>query len=325
MGHKLSYQNNDYTTGDGETVLDCLLREKIELPHSCKSGVCQSCLMQATEGEIPENSQEGLKPIFKKQKLFLSCQCVPTGDMKIQDPDEAGISIKAKLVEKEALNHNTIKICFKPDEAFDCEPGQYLTLINPEHVARSYSIANNPANDGIIELHVRVIKDGLMSSWLQNNISVGDEVSIRGPAGSCFYSCDGDSDYPIVLAGTGTGLAPLYGIINEALAKGHKGTIRLFHGALNPEDLYLAEALQELDSKYDNFTYTACVLNGEEGSFYQTGDIQELVLNNLTDKEKTHLYLCGAPELVNPLKTNAYISGIAAHNIFSDPFLPSKS
>lgn len=327
MRNQLNYQGHDYSINENETVLDCLLREDCQISHSCKSGTCQSCMMQAVAGDIPEKAQVGLKANYKKQNLFLSCQCVPTGDMKVCGPDEAGLDVRAFIARKEFLNHNVVKICLKHHDDFECEPGQYLTLVNPEGVARSYSIANDPKFEGVIELHVRLIEDGKMSDWLKDVAEVGSEVVVRGPAGSCFYVDDeGDKDYPIILAGTGTGLAPLYGIVNEALAREHRGAIQLFHGALNEKDLYLVEELRAVEAAYGNFSYTACVLEGEADQDYCVGDLQKMVIESLpSDKAAVNLFLCGAPSLVNPLKTKAFLSGLASQKIFTDPFLPSKN
>lgn len=325
MGKQLHYKNHCYTLGDNESVLDCLLREDLSVPHSCKSGVCQSCIMQAVDGEIPEKAQVGLKPTFKQRKLFLACQCYPSGSITVANADDAGLDIKASINEITSLNHNVLKLCLTPAENFECEPGQYLTMINPDGVARSYSIANNPEKDTFIELHIRLIENGLMSDWLKNNAHTGDEVILRGPAGNCFYSVDEGNDYPIIMAGTGTGLAPLYGIVFDALAKGHKGQIKLFHGALNEADLYLIDALQELDKNNENFTYVPCVLNGEDGKFYQTGDIQQITMAVVpSDKTNVRLFLCGAPEMVKSLKTKAFLGGLSSKNIYADAFLPSK-
>lgn len=324
MGNSLNYNNNQYIINENESVLYCLLRENIDVPHSCKSGVCQSCLMQANDGDIPLKAQKGLKPTFKKRNLFLACQCIPTNDMTISNADDAGIDIKASISNIIRLNHNVIQLCLSLEEPFQCEPGQYLTLINPEKVARSYSIANNPDKINLIELHIRLIDDGKMSQWLSNDAIIGSKVTVRGPAGNCFYSNYEANDYPILMAGTGTGLAPLYGIVHEALAQGHKGEIKLFHGALNEDDLYLVDLLVSLSTKHTNFTYIPCVLNGEENQFYQTGDIQEIVMAAVPDyKANVHLFLCGAPQMVNALKTKAFLAGLLSKNIYIDAFLPS--
>ena len=326
MGGRIFYGDKAYDLAQEETVLDGLLRGGVELPHSCKSGVCQSCLMQAVSGEIPAAAQTGLKTSYKKQNLFLACQAKPAQDMDIRLPGGAGLDVAAVIQHRDMLNHNVMRLVLAVGGEFACEPGQYISLINPSGIARSYSVANDPAKDGHIVLHIRLIKDGKMSGWLQHKAAVGDTLIIRGPAGNCFYTKEEGDDYPLLLAGTGTGLAPLYGILSQALASGHKGLIRLFHGALQAEDLYYGDELQALSRRYDGFHYTPCVLNGREGDFYKVGNIEDIVMTALPDdKPTTRLFLCGAPEMVNSLKRKAFLGGLASKHIFADAFLPSQT
>lgn len=315
---------------DGESVLDCLARHGVAVPHSCRSGVCQSCLMRASAGDVPAAAQAGLKTTYTKQNLFLSCQCRPENDLTVSLPDAAGLDTVAVIVGRDMVNHNVMRVILRPESAFACEPGQYITLINRQGLARSYSVANDPPREGVIELHVRLLKDGLMSAYLKDEATLGEPVVIRGPAGNCFYTAEDGCDYPIVLAGTGTGLAPLYGILKRALALGHKGAIQLFHGALRGNDLYLVQELQTLAARHPQFRYTPCVLNdlGDPvpGVSYAQGNIEEIVMSSVPEeKTSTRLFLCGAPELVNALKRKAFLAGLASRHIFADAFLPSKA
>lgn len=322
---ELIYQGQSYALEGSETVLDCLLRHGAGIPYSCKSGTCQSCLMQAVDGPIPDRAQVGLKPTFKHQGLFLACQCQPDSALTLRSPDDAGCSLTTTIRDKVLLNQNVLRVHLVRPETFTCKPGQYITVINPLGVARSYSVANDPMQDGLIELHVRLIPDGKMSMWLHTNAQRGAPITIRGPAGSCFYSETEGTDYPIILAGTGTGLAPLYGIARDALFNDHQGSITLFHGALTSEDLYLEAELQALDTAHENFHYRPCVLN-DSGTPARTGDIKHVVLEHLPDKiSDDRLYICGAPEMVNALKTQAFLGGVGSKHIFADPFLPSKA
>lgn len=322
---KLEYNNNHYDLHEGETVLDCLLRHNLTVPHSCKSGVCESCLMKATAGSIPEKAQTSLRPTAQKQKLFLACQCIPITDLTIQNLTDAGLNTKATIVSKSLFTPEIINLKIKPSTEFQAEPGQYLTLMTDASLARSYSIANNPTLDGYIDLHIRLVNNGHMSHWVKNDAHAGTKVNLFGPTGSCFYNLELQPEAPMILAGTGTGLAPLYGIINEALRKGHKGTIQLFHGARSEEGLYLVKELEKLAQDHQNFIYIPCVLDGSDKAFYQTGDLQTILLSHLPqDKSAIHLYLCGAPDMINPLKTKAFIAGIPSKQIFADPFLQAK-
>lgn len=319
----ISYGQSSYAAEQGETVLDCLSRHDVAVPHACRSGVCQSCLMQAVEGPIPEQAQKDLKPAYKSQRLFLACQCRPEADMRVRLPAADGLDYPAVIAEKSMLNANVLRLKLSTAAPLVCEPGQYVTLINAGGVARSYSIANDPAGGDGIELHIRLLPRGQMSEAL-GGASVGDQISLRGPAGSCFYVSEDGKDYPIVLAGTGTGLAPLYGILRKALASGHVGPIRLYHGALAEADLYLVDELRLLARAAPNFSYVPCVLNGCEGSYYMPGNIETIVLSELTPLAATRLFLCGAPEFVGSLRRKAFLAGIASKHIHADAFLPSR-
>ena len=104
---------------------------------------------------------------------------------------------------------------------------------------------------------MRVLAAGRMSGWLAEGARPGDLATIQGPSGHCFY-VPGREDQEIVLAGTGTGLAPLYGIVQDAVRHGHKAPMTLFHGARDPDGLYLVEPLRDLERRVPWFRYVPC-------------------------------------------------------------------
>lgn len=327
MSAKVILDGTSYPVKAGETVLDTLLNAGLFVPHSCRSGTCCSCLMQLKEGVLPEKAQAGLKPTLVQKGMFLACQCEPETPITIQKAGQENLHQSASILEKTMLNHQVMQLKILPDAPFTAEPGQYITLINPNQIARSYSISNNPANEKHITFHIRLLENGAMSQWLQHQAKPGAPLSFHGAYGNCFYPTVLPArGYPILLAGTGTGLAPLYGIVKQALISGHTGSITLLHGALKPEDLYLVDILTQLASQHPQFRYIPCALQGETGQFYQLGDIQALTLNALPeDKSQLRVYLCGAPEMVTVLKTKIFLAGCASKHIFVDAFLPSKN
>jgi CDP-4-dehydro-6-deoxyglucose reductase, E3 len=135
---------------------------------------------------MDESAQKGLKPTSRKQGLFLACQFRPGTDVTVDLPDGAGLDVRTDVLSKEMLNHNVLRLVLKSEVPFVCEPGQYINLINDQGVARSYSVANNPARDGCIELHIRLVADGLMSGFVRDRLAIGDALLLRGPAGNCF-------------------------------------------------------------------------------------------------------------------------------------------
>lgn len=325
MAARISYGDARFELQESESVLDCLERHGVSVPHSCRSGVCQSCLMHADAGAIPPEAQKDLKPTYKKQDLFLACQCRPDTDMRVSLPNVPNLDTPAVIAAKDMLNASVLRVRLTTVAPFVCEPGQYISLMTPAGLTRSYSVANAPAADGYIELHVRLLTNGLMSGFLMS-ARCGDALTVRGPAGLCFYVAEETRDCPILLAGTGTGLAPLYGVLHAALGQGHTGPITLLHGALHEPDLYLVHELQALAARHENVRYLPCVLHGAEGSYYRPGNIEAAVLAELpAQKAVTRLFLCGAPDFVNALRRKAFLAGLASKHIFADAFLPSST
>ncbi len=172
--------------------------------------------------------------------------------------------------------------------------------------------------DGYIELHIKIIENGSMGKWVLETAQVSTPVRIRGPFGTCYYYNPDKLSFDMLLAGTGTGLAPLVGIIKNALSQGHKGSITLVHGGLIDDDIYYVDELETLAAIFPNFHYIPCVLHSQ--GHYQEVSINQLVLNHLNNPSETRVYICGPKETTYKLKTSAFLAGVPSKFIFSDGF-----
>src|SRR3954462_10741954 len=85
----LRFENKEYAIENGESVLDCLLRHGEQVSSLCRTGACQSCLLQATSGSVPAAAQQGLKDAWKQQGYFMACVCRPQADLAMQRCDAA--------------------------------------------------------------------------------------------------------------------------------------------------------------------------------------------------------------------------------------------
>ncbi|HYI95092.1 MAG TPA: 2Fe-2S iron-sulfur cluster-binding protein [Bryobacteraceae bacterium] len=316
----IEFDGRKYHLAEQESVLDALLRNGIQAAHSCKAGSCGSCLMQATQGPVPIRAQAGLKDSWKTQGYFLSCVCRPEGDLSIGKVG-ADAQLGATITLLELLSPDVLRVRLRCDGRIDFRAGQYVTIVQEGGLARSYSIANLP-DEGELELHVRKIAGGRMSGWLHKGAVVGDRVSVLGPSGECFY-VPGTPDQPLLLAGTGTGLAPLYGILRDALRQGHRGPIHVFHGALHTGGLYLVDELRRLASLHSHVEYTPAVLNGEESDAVAVGSIDQVVLKRFPKLSGWRGYVCGDPTLVQMLKKKLFLCGMSSRDIYADAFVPA--
>jgi len=139
----------------------------------------------------------------------------------------------------------------RPDQPLRYVPGQYVAVQVPRwpRLWRNFSIANAPRENGLIDLHVRAVRGGLVSGSLVHNTRPGDTVLLGRAQGEMTVPAELDRDL-LCIAG-GTGLAPLKAIIEGVLRGGGpfwRRKITLWFGARTERDLYDLPDLRVLES-----------------------------------------------------------------------------
>lgn len=315
----IDFNNQSYALAPQENVLECLLRHGVDYPNSCQAGICQSCLIKAEDGTVHPSWQEGLPETLKIQGYFLACLAKPETAIQVAAPESAECEVSAKIINIKLLNFNVMQIKLSVDNLEPWFPGQYLSLINPEDTMRNYSIANIPAQEGFIELHVKIYPGGSMGQWLANKATKDTQVKLRGPFGRCFYYNPDQLAFDMLLAGTGTGLAPLIAIIKSALSQNHQGRITLVHGGLTDEDIYYREELDMLSAVFSSFIYDPCVLQSQGD--YPEASVEKRALLHLNHPKESRVYVCGPKETAHKLKKQIFLAGVPSQSILSDVFL----
>lgn len=320
--HSITYKNETVAIRSEESVLDALENAGHAIPYSCRAGLCQSCMMQADETP-PPSAQQGLSESQKLQHFFLACSCFPKADMKVNLIGDTN-QIKGVITEKTLLNETVLKLCIQVD--FNWFAGQYTSVWFDDIQGRSYSIANRCTNERILELHIKRHDMGLVSRWLHDEKVVGDTIVLSKPLGNCFYS-DTHADKPILMASTGTGLAPLYGIVQEALYRHHNAPIVLYAGAGEPKDLYYVDELTRLAAENEQFEYIPVVRRNPEQFSHAAlieSDVVNIVQENYTDLNGWKIFLCGSPDMIKKVQRHCFFQGAAVTDILVDAFVIEK-
>lgn len=71
----------------GETVMEAGLRAGLEMPYSCKGGMCCTCRAKVTEGEVAMDVNYSLEPWEMEAGFVLTCQAHPKTDRVAVDFD----------------------------------------------------------------------------------------------------------------------------------------------------------------------------------------------------------------------------------------------
>ena len=244
--------------------------------------------------------------------------------MVIKLPDQSEFYTEGTVVVNEMLNRNTLLLIIAFKDAFEFNAGQFVNLQRADGLTRSYSIANTPQQSNTLEFHIRRLPGGRFSEWLHDEIKAGDTISVSEARGHCFYLPE-RREQGILLVGTGTGLAPLAGILTDALAQGHSGPIYLFHGSRELEDLYRVDEMRQLAEQHHNFHYIPCLSGKHVPEGFTQGRVNEVALAALADLKGWRVFLCGHPDMVNQMKRITFLKGASSADIYADAFFVTPS
>lgn len=297
--------------------------------------MCQSCLLRAQDGDVPAAAQVGLKPTQQAQNYLLSCLCKPTHDLNLVDCEDLGLKTTAHITALKQLTPSIYALTLHIEGDFSYKAGQYINLIrSSDQLTRSYSLASSCTQDvstaPVLELHIKVFEGGEMSNWLCSVADLPREVSVQGPMGNCFYLPD-FKENNMLLLGYGTGLAPLYGILQDALQRGHLGAIHLYHWGTLPEDLYYHAEILDLIKGHPNVFYKTGLESCEDVDTPQekgrntvehhlSGEVCALIKEDLPDLKGWKVFLCGSEGKVNKARRVFYLAGADLSDIYADGF-----
>lgn len=322
MANNITFKGKSFTCDGQQSILDCALSQKVFMPYSCKVGECQACMVKAISGTIPKDAQAGLSKTQIQQSLFLSCQCIPQNDMVVE-PVNYIPPYSAKVLDKTWVNASVLRLRLQHPEGFRYQAGQYINVQHPKNkILRSYSLASLPS-DNTLELHIKQFPQGQMSSWLCDKVAIAQQLDFSQSLGACTYQQDHPTQ-DIILAGVGTGLAPLFGILRDALKHGHQGHIRLFHASLHTDGLYAQQEIHNLCKQHHQLSYIPCVLQGDAPQGGKQGSIEQIIVDTLDDFADKRAYLCGDDAVVENMKKKLVAHGLPASQILADAFVASN-
>jgi glycine betaine catabolism B len=211
-----------------------------------------------------------------------------------------------KVIRIEDHTHNTKRFFIEvPElEKFDFVPGQFVTLDLPIHEKpnkrwRSYSIASWPDGTNVFELLIVLAENGLGTTYLFNEVTIGSELTFRGAQG--VFTLPEHLDKDIFLICTGTGIAPFRSMINyiQLHPIGIKN-IHMIFGCRTKNDLLYYDELKEMEQKVPGFHYHP-TLSREQWEGH-TGYVHTVYEELCKEKQEAKFFLCGWKLMIDEAK-----------------------
>jgi len=224
----------------------------------------------------------------------------------------------ADVVRHERVTPEIAVLTLKPELPYDYVPGQYLSLETGRRprLWRTYSIANAPRPDGTLELHVRAVPGGWVSTALVAHTAAGDTVRLGPPMGSMGVEPGGGPD--VLLVAGGTGLAPLKAIVERLAAEGTTRTVHLFVGARAADELYQLDQLMRLSGRHPWLTVVSAVSHDPDHAG-RRGWISDVTADH--GRWSQHdVYLSGPPAMIRTTIERLRTRQVPLRHIHFDPF-----
>lgn len=320
---------------EGQTILDAALRAGIYLPHACCHGLCATCKVQVTDGEIDhgEASSFALMDFEREEQKCLACCATVQSDVTIEaeieeDPDAENLPVRdfpGTVSRIERLTPTIKGIWLKLDapEGMHFQAGQYVNLELPNGIgSRAFSVANAPQEGGEIELNIRIVPGGRGTGYVHEQLKVGERLTISGPYGRFFVKKS--ADVPVIFMAGGSGLSSPRSMILDLLAEGFAKPITLIYGQRNREELYYHDEFLALERSHPNFQYVPALSHEPEGSDWQgfRGFVHEAAKEYFANDFRGHkAYLCGPPLMIDSCITTLMQGRLFERDIYTEKFI----
>jgi len=319
-----------FSVEPGQKILDAALANGITLPYSCRNGACGTCKAGLRSGEVDygEYQDKAMSAEERAAGKVLLCQARALSDATLEAhalDTPAGIVVKtlpARVVKLERAAHDVMVLSLKlpENQRLAFMAGQYIDILLKDNQSRSFSLANAPHDDALLELHVRHVPGGKFTDHVFNTMKEKDLVRLRGPLGTFFLR--EQSERPIIFIAGGTGFAPIKGIIEHAAAAGIRRAMDFFWGVRARRDLYRDELVQSWVVGGALRRYVPVLSEPQAGDAWQgrTGFVHSEVLADYADLSGHEVYASGPPAMIQAIKHHFFARGLAMDRLFYDSF-----
>ena len=313
----------------GVSLLESLIQEKVFIPSACGGkATCGYCKVKVLDGAGPLLPTE--EPYLDKKEradsIRLSCQVKVRNDIDIYIPEEL-LSVQeftCTCVDIKDMTYDIKQFRFKLEEpdTMNFIPGQYVQFFAPsvhgsEEVYRAYSIASNPIDKNHIELIIRLVPDGICTTYCFEHLKVGDTVKLNGPYGDFRLA---DTDAPILFIAGGSGMAPIKCMLHHMKNTNNQREAQYFFGGNTERDLFLINEIRKEFESSLNFKIIPVVATPQNGYIGEKGFVTHAVERNVKDAVNTEAYLCGSPGMIDACINVLTSLGMTENNVFYDKF-----
>ncbi|MFL6693782.1 MAG: 2Fe-2S iron-sulfur cluster-binding protein [Ramlibacter sp.] len=334
MTHRIQIENTDHAfeCAPNQSVLDAALHAGIELPYSCRKGVCGSCAGSIASGEVQGLQGAAITNEACLPGQVLYCECAPVSDIVLRPTSwkrlEPGarktFTARVYSIDLAAPDVSVLRLRLPAGQRAKFQAGQYLQVLLDDGSARAYSMANPPQESDGVTLHIRHVSGGAFTQRL-STLAQGDSLKIELPFGNVQLAAD--DTRPIVFVAGGTGFAPVKSILDDMLRRKVQRAITLIWGAREPSGLYLPAAVERWRKQWPQMQYIPALsdspADGVPGAF--AGRVDQALQVHCPLLAGHVVHCCGSPAMVAAVRATAMEAGVHPADFHADAFVPGPT
>jgi ferredoxin-NADP reductase len=235
------------------------------------------------------------------------------------------ITLKESFMITPKVKHFIFKCELLPPFAY--QPGQFVT-VHFEHegksLKRSYSIANIPQQDNLIELAAGYFENGPGTDLLYN-LKPGDVIHINGPFGRLILKDECPGRY--ILMATSTGITPYRAMLTELskrLEENPALQVIIIQGVQRREEIlylkdFLAFAQKHPQASFQPYLSRQSLDELQENEYH--GYVQHAFSSLNLNPQQDVVYLCGNPGMIDDAFNYLQEQGFAMQQIIREKYI----
>ena len=179
-----------------------------------------------------------------------------------------------------------------------------IALLSGEVALRNYSLSSDPADSSHWRISIKRepapatrpdLPAGRVSGYLHEQVTVGDEIDLAGPAGG--FTCDESSARPVVLLSGGVGLTPLVSMLHRLSAASSR-RLYFIHACENGAVHAFCDEVRALATGRPGIDVHMCYREPRDedraaGLYDSEGLVTRETLQALLPLDDYEVYMCG--------------------------------
>lgn len=218
-------------------------------------------------------------------------------------------------------------------ETFKFRQGQHLTLkadINGEDVRRSYSLCTSPYEQEW-KVAVKEIPDGKFSTYINETLTVGDELEVMSPSGTFGVECNPNKAKNYLFFAAGSGITPVLSMLKAHLQAESNATCKLFYVNKTAKSIIFKEELEQLRNTFFGRLEIYYFLTKERRDIelfngrFDDEKMQVLTKTFIDIPDTSEVFLCGPEKMVNYVSQYLINAGLPKELVHFELFVTGLS